>query len=222
MKKFGLLCLALVLALGTLGVGYAMWTDEVTIRGTVTTNTVTLGFTEFDCTEKYEELPWGSGVFHNGEYEGKDVATVTCDYDASSYVKDQATGLEGYRVGTVTIENGYPCHWTFITFVVKNLGTTPVIIQEWQPVDPTGTLKWNAGLMSLCKYNPKTSEYDIPILKFKTVNLVGSQLHQGDEDKAEIDVHIEQPASMNAQYKFDIVITGVQWNESDIPGHTPS
>jgi hypothetical protein len=218
MKKIGLLALALVLALGTLGVAYAMWWDDLTISGSISTNTVSIGFTEFDCTEKYE-CPVGSGVFYNGEYEGKDVATVTCGYGGGSYFTDECTDLSGYKVGSVTIEDGYPCHWTFITFVIKNLGTTPVIIQQWQPVDPTGELEWD-GVDSLCAYNPDTSEYDIPILRFRSVNLVGDQLHSGEEgDKAEIDVHIEQPAEMNDTYSFDIVIQANQWNESDVPAN---
>jgi len=40
MKKIGLLALALVLALGALGVGYAAWTDTITIKGTVNTGNV--------------------------------------------------------------------------------------------------------------------------------------------------------------------------------------
>jgi hypothetical protein len=210
MKKFGILCLALVLALGALGVGYAMWTDTVTISGTVSTNTVTIGFTEFTCQEMYQELPWDDQApFYQGEYEGKEVASCTCDM--STRVDDPATGLYGYKVGTVTVTNGYPCYWCFVTFVIKNLGTTPVIIQEWQPVDPSGALTWDANLNSLCDAS------GAPVLKFRSVNLVGSQLHQGEDDKAEIDVHVEQPAAMDATYYFDIVITAVQWNESPIP-----
>ena len=208
MKKFGLLCLALVLALGTLGVGYAMWTDTVTISGTVTTNTVTIGFTEFTCQEMYEELPWGSDIFHKGEVEGKEVASCVCDM--STRVEDPATGLAGYKVGTVTVTNGYPCYWCFTTFVVKNLGTTPVIIQQWTPVDPSGALVWDG---EDCLVDATTGA---KILRFRSVNLVGDQLHQGESDKAEIDVHIEQPAAMDASYSFDIVITAVQWNESPI------
>ena len=37
MKKVGLISLALVLALGTLGVGYAMWSDEVFIDTDIAT-----------------------------------------------------------------------------------------------------------------------------------------------------------------------------------------
>lgn len=214
MKKFGILCLALVIALGSLGVGYALWSDSVTISGTVTTNTVSIGFTEFTCQEMHQELPWNDdNPFYQGEYEGKDVASCVCDYDGGSYYTDPATDLSGYKVGTVTVTNGYPCYWCFTTFVITNLGTTPVIMQEWQPVDPTGALTWDEDLQSLC------DDTGAAILRFRTVNLVGSQLHQGDWDKAEIDVHIEQPAAMNASYSFDIVLTAVQWNESPIAAH---
>lgn len=216
MKKIALLCLALVLALGALGVGYAMWSDTVTISGSVTTNTVNIGFTEFTCQEMYQYLPWGDDdPFYPGEYEGKDVATCVCNYGPDSYFTDPATGLSGYKVGEVTVTNGYPCYWCFVTFVVKNLGTTPVIIQDWEPVDPTGVLTWD-GVDALCNGAGEK------ILRFRTVNLVGSQLHQGQFDKAEIDVHVEQPAEQDARYSFEIVITAIQWNESPIPGHPPS
>jgi len=42
MKKIGFLIIALVLALGTLGVGYAAWTDEVIITGSVDTGSLDL------------------------------------------------------------------------------------------------------------------------------------------------------------------------------------
>lgn len=52
MKKVGLILLALVLALGVLGVGYAMWSDTLFISGTVTTGTVDISVSEdFSSTE---------------------------------------------------------------------------------------------------------------------------------------------------------------------------
>ena len=54
MKKIGLLCLALVLALGALGVGYAMWQDTVTIEGTVNTGSVDLDIVELSSTWVYK------------------------------------------------------------------------------------------------------------------------------------------------------------------------
>jgi hypothetical protein len=56
MKKIGLLCLALVLALGTLGVGYAMWSDQVTITGTVNTGSVEISINETSNTYVYKNI----------------------------------------------------------------------------------------------------------------------------------------------------------------------
>lgn len=50
MKKIGLICLALVFALGALGVGYAMWTDTITIDGTVKTGSVNIIVEEYSGT----------------------------------------------------------------------------------------------------------------------------------------------------------------------------
>ena len=44
MRKIILISLALILALGSLGVGYAMWSDTVTVDGPVTTGTLNLSF----------------------------------------------------------------------------------------------------------------------------------------------------------------------------------
>lgn len=43
MKKIGLLVLALVMALGALGVGYAAWTSSVSVNATVATGNVLIG-----------------------------------------------------------------------------------------------------------------------------------------------------------------------------------
>jgi hypothetical protein len=56
MKKIGLLCMALVLALGMLGVGYALWKDEVTIEGTVNTGTVEIDIIELSETYVYKNI----------------------------------------------------------------------------------------------------------------------------------------------------------------------
>ncbi len=205
MKKIALVVLALVLALGTLGVAYARWSDKVDIDVKVTTNTVTLGYTEFTCQEMYEELPWGSGLFHPGEWEGKDVGKVECGM--SVLKTDPVTGLKGYGIGTITVTNGYPSYWVFNTFVVKNLGTTPVRILAWQPVDPTGELTWDEATKTL------KDKAGCSVFKFRVVNLVGDQLHSGEENKAEIDFHVEQCALQKHTYTFNIVITGLQWNE---------
>jgi hypothetical protein len=49
-KKIGLLALALVLSLGAIGVGYASWTDQIFVTGTVNTGSVNLEIVELSST----------------------------------------------------------------------------------------------------------------------------------------------------------------------------
>ena len=60
MKKIGLLALAIVLALGALGVGYAAWTDTITINGTVNTGTLDIDAVYFSGSDIYKDLTPGT------------------------------------------------------------------------------------------------------------------------------------------------------------------
>jgi len=62
MKKIGLICLALVMALGGLGVGYAMWSDTLTITGNVNTGEVVVEFTsQYDNDDSHQLDPKEAG-----------------------------------------------------------------------------------------------------------------------------------------------------------------
>jgi len=63
MKKIGLICLALVVALGALGTGYAMWYDTVTISGTVKTGSVDIVIENTSGDEVYKDLDTGALVY---------------------------------------------------------------------------------------------------------------------------------------------------------------
>lgn len=54
MKKISMIMLALVVALGGLGVGYAMWSDTVTINGYVTTGSVDIDIESLSHTYVYK------------------------------------------------------------------------------------------------------------------------------------------------------------------------
>jgi len=58
-KKISILILALVVALGSLGVGYAMWSDDIVIEGTVNTGTVDINIIGLSGTEVYKDLDTG-------------------------------------------------------------------------------------------------------------------------------------------------------------------
>ena len=49
MRKLGILCMALVITLGTFGVGYATWSDNVTVEETVLSGTWEVELTSSGC-----------------------------------------------------------------------------------------------------------------------------------------------------------------------------
>ncbi len=111
--KVGLLCLALLLGMGSLTVGFPAWTDSLTISGTVTTGeweTCETGYAwggdDAHCFSEYGLNNWGwsNGPLSPGSYEfeihagvGKQkdcpppteetlVGTLTVDYDGSTAI----------------------------------------------------------------------------------------------------------------------------------------
>jgi hypothetical protein len=139
MRKIGLLALALVLALGALGVGYAHWTDTVFIEGQVCTGEVDVGL-DPDRISEIDDCPdqnW-DGWFYDGftiscpngyhftgigdAPEGKCPATVvfnTTDENGDGCVD----------ILEVTIQNAYPHLLVHLSIYVCNCGTIPVILQ---------------------------------------------------------------------------------------------
>jgi len=66
-KKIGILILALVFALGSLGVGYAMWWDRVYIDGDVSTGCVDLTVDSVSGTWVYKNIASGAVVYSSSE-----------------------------------------------------------------------------------------------------------------------------------------------------------
>jgi len=223
MKKIGLLCLALVLALGTLGVGYAMWSDEVTIEGTVDTASLTIGFQELILAE-------------GAEAEGKDVGSITGYMDVlkgEHWVGELGVYMPLYDKIIVTLNNAYPCYWGHITFTVANGGTIPAVITGISLSDPSGELafEWITPPPTSPAYGffwkdlNGNGVYDPPvpgdpfqpgerIILVKYVDNIGAQLEPCDEVKSELDLHVEQAAEQNHTYTFEATINAVQWNEA--------
>jgi hypothetical protein len=222
MKKIGLLCLALVVALGMLGAGYAMWSDQVVIEGTVDTATLTIGFQEVFVTE-------------DAEAEGKEVGSITgymTDQKGLHYIKETGLYEPIYDRIVVTLNNTYPCYWGHVIFTLANGGTLPGVIAGLDLIDPTGELEfmWTTpppaspawGLF--WKDLNGNGVYDPPvvgdpfqpgerIILVKYVDNFGVQLEPCGEVKSELDLHVEQAAEQGHIYSFEARITFVQWNK---------
>jgi hypothetical protein len=157
MKKFGLICMAVVLALGTLGVGYAMWSDTVTVYTTVMTGNVNVEI----VGQKSNDPPphgWDDGIPSDvdptpddGWFSGsKDPAhghqPFSYSYWANLGTVNPANWIwVGERYGknvascnctytpdtlTIDIDNAYPSYGPDVAFIVRNTGTIPAKINS--------------------------------------------------------------------------------------------
>lgn len=205
MKKIGIIALTLVLALGSLGVGYAHWSDQLYVEGTVKGGQLMVGFSEALINETHEN-PNPPPEMLDGEYLGKEVGETTCEF--VGYRECVHTGKYGYEGILVTITDAYPCYQSHITFVVDNLGTIPVIFEGVTIIDPTGELTYDPTLEALVDAD------GTEIINFDFVNLIGWQLDYCEDTKAEIDVHIKQDAKEHYTYKFRVEIDAIQYNKS--------
>jgi len=211
-NKIIILCFALVLALGCLGVGYAHWFDEVSVTQTIETGKVCIGFSKQLTGEPF------------GEFEGKDVGSISCKLISPIKGYTYYPGNPNTPIYTgiqVTMLNAYPCYQTALFADVANCGNIPIKISSLTPsmvrLDEAGNvvevLTW-----ILDSSNPpvKIGHFEDTegnnIFDMMIVNLVGSQIHPGDKDTVEFDMHVLQPAKQGATYILTIEITGTQWN----------
>lgn len=99
MKKIGLLVLALIMALGALGVGYAAWTSAVSVNATVATGNVLVGIKDL-------------GDSTSTPTNGAPVGTPAGYFDGLTY----------------STPNSYPGRIITYNTEGKNLGTLPVAL----------------------------------------------------------------------------------------------
>ena len=192
MKRIGLLALALVLALGTLGVGYAHWFDDAEIIQTVQTGSLELGV---------RGEAWLSGDL-------KDEATVCVTHDAFKFLKDT---FDYYQTVTVTVGNLYPSVWVMENFYIALGGTVPVHLSL--DVAYTGdpdvytymTIAWTVTYPDLTEVSGVGLDALILLLN-------GFQLHPCDTLMIYLDKHLEQEAPQGATASFTLTVTGTQYN----------
>ena len=132
MKKVRFLALAMVVALGLMGAGYAYWTDTLTINNTVTTGEFNVQFSKITDSEitvdEDESSPAVFGLERNTPgYDQPEYQSGETWY-ASEYVNGLSATLsnENKQVD-VTVGNLYPGSKGKIKTIVENTGTIPVV-----------------------------------------------------------------------------------------------
>ena len=102
--KMSTAMLAVIAAMALVGIGYAHWTETITISGTVDTG-------ELDCGWSWE-TGWDT------ESDEKDVSSISAEG-----VDEDGDG--DYDELVVTINNAYPCIHYYLPIDIKNTGTIP-------------------------------------------------------------------------------------------------
>jgi len=237
MRKIGLLALALVLALGALGVGYAAWTDTVTIEGTVNTGTVDI------VVENYSGMWMWKVPGGNPDYElstdpaykpqtvGGNPVPFIVAYSSAAQTTAGATPAPVDDSVTVTFDNLFPltnAAGTVIPweadFECHYVGSIPVKV-VLTPITITPTTLTDGGITTNVSGFIMRNDESVwtPITNQE---LEGTQLHYCDRVRFVIEILVPQyttEAANAANMDLSGTITGqikvIQWNEYKAPGY---
>ncbi|MEW6650835.1 MAG: hypothetical protein AB1453_11685, partial [Chloroflexota bacterium] len=121
---FGVFAILLVVLLAGVGVAYGLWSESLTIDGTVHTGEVDVGLSKPIAFEWVEV----NGK-HQLEPKGKD------PYAECAAVATSTDPSDGNETITVTVTGAYPSYHCAVKFDVTNLGSVPVRISQITPVD---------------------------------------------------------------------------------------
>jgi len=232
LKRIGLLALALVLALGSLGVAYAAWTDSVYIDGTVNTGTLDIDVSDCSSTFVYKVPP--DGIVVNYDFGSDDQHAPANGELIASAVTTFDNGPTDPDTATITFSGLFPDIDFKADFQLEYFGTIPakISIAEISPSRTQDAIL--AELWELGKYGDATKGYApheygawvegelYPFSGGPSVQIedpIGLQLHQFD--MVHITLHVllpEEDAYQNLSgLQFTGLITVIQWNEYEEP-----
>ena len=222
MKKIGIMALALVLALGVLGVGYAMWTDTVTINGTVETGNLILGVADISTDDPAgtADPQCGAGV----NTEGKDVASfisINGTHKCWHVGPNVFSTYELFDSVTETFDHVYPYYGPTVTVMVANCGTVPLKILSMNVTSFTGTdltpwmsFSWDITLEDGTTHVTGSGNWDQFVAALGTPQIAG-----GKYITIEKTICFEETNAagallpQNASMAYTLTVTGAQWNE---------
>jgi hypothetical protein len=156
MKKLGIIALALVVALGALGVGYAHWQQTLYIEGTVNTGTYCVGFFEASTTDPCVAVcdpgtigpnPGGNGTIDEGYTKNVGCVNAT-PVDEKDCCLDNKIAYEKLEI---MVCNAYPSYTANITFSLKNCGSIPGEVESLK-ITKLGTTVVDIELVSGAAY----------------------------------------------------------------------
>jgi hypothetical protein len=222
MKKVGFIALALVTLLATLGIGFSMWSQTITISGTVNTGNVSLKVSNYTGTWAYKDsgsnlvftttqptIPPSStapaGALWGTSYAK--VLSVNSNTDLTqSYTCTSNAGLTialGYS-NLFPVPNPASGFWPWVAdFDITNVGSIPIKL-EVGSTSTTDSSTTTPGMpaIGVTYVNNSTS-----------ISAEGYQLEPGGVIHVQIALTVNESTVQSYNGTFSLKISGVQWNE---------
>lgn len=218
MKKLGFIAIALVTLLATLGIGFSMWSQTVTIAGTVNTGYVSLSATAATGTWVYKDLTNSAMIVVKG------TASVDAPY-ANNPTRYLLVG-SAQATSTLPISCAPGSAGTSVNFAFDKLFPIPVgvvgsTMQTWDidfTLTNTGTvpLKLELGTPSLSGSGLGNISIAYNIATGNAYE--GQQIEPQGSTNVVVSITVpDNNSSQNLSGNFSALITAVQWNEYQAP-----
>lgn len=133
MKKTRMIAIALAVAVALMGAGYAVWTQNYTVTGTVNTGQLKLDISE-TCGSPAIHFQYWDGEIDKLDWDPVDAADIE-KYNLNDKAKAEIT--DG-SVITFSYGNMFPGLEAYQEFKITNNGTVPVMIKAAKFYDITG------------------------------------------------------------------------------------
>jgi len=197
---------SIILALIVFGVGYALWSETLTISGQADTGILDWGFTTgvstLDYGPDFNSYPSDQCNFWH---------LVDKDVGSSSYQLQDTDGDDDYDTLLVTLNNVYPWYTENIGFHVVNTGTIPLKI--WKVIIGGNEYYELTGPVYL-----DLNEDGYDDVKICWGDNFGVQLEPGESSpEISFQIVILQNAPQGATLTLTISFMAVQWNEYSTP-----
>ncbi len=200
--KIGIIFIASIIAIASIGVGLSFWSDSISIFGTITTGNVSHNVINYSGTWVYEDLVTGDCIVSDVELENESLNLI-------SYSK-ATPGNENYDA-SIIFENLFPSILFQSNITIKYTGSIPGKI-------------YNISYI----YNSSNNWIDDLILSgdiYTTIKdssgnniTIGQTLHKNDLIDACFLIHIPYDQGlMNFSGFFSAKIDILQWNEYKPP-----
>ena len=215
MKKIGLICLVLVLAMGMLGAAYASWSQTLTIKEDVYTGEFCMEFGPQTPTVKDTRKP--PPVYPVAEPGDADENATKNFTSVTRTLKNVAWGTANYTAGDhptgliVTFNDVYPWYYNHIDFWVHYIGSIPGKIDSFVIRNETGIVIETIRALGIYEFD--ISGDGVPDMQIQWGHPFGDQLHYCDERDISFGFCFLQPLPQDSVITLYLEYVVVQWNE---------